>query len=270
MLGIDISNWQGDINLAADSSYFDFAIVKATEATNFIDPYLKKNIEKLKSLDKLIGLYHFARPDVDTTERAMMEEARWFVKAAESVDMVGKAILVLDWETQPINNVYLANVFLNEIEELTGVQPFIYCSSYYLSQPIFESIIKIYPVWLAQWPTIIQQPLSGAEEWAKEHLPSKDKVDWKIWQFTSTGSSDHYQGRLDLNYTEMSKENWNMYASTGCFEEREVISSDMQWAIDHKLFNGYPDGTYRPKSSLTREQSASLFRRFYDIFIGGK
>ena len=56
MNGIDISNWQNGINLAAVP--FDFVICKATEGTHYVSPDCDRQIQQAIGLGKLVGVYH--------------------------------------------------------------------------------------------------------------------------------------------------------------------------------------------------------------------
>ena len=75
LTGLDISKWQGaDFNVDAAA---DFVICKATEGTGYVDPLCDKFYQQAKAKGKLLGVYHFARPDLGTTGEA---EADFFVK----------------------------------------------------------------------------------------------------------------------------------------------------------------------------------------------
>lgn len=66
-----------------------------------------------------------------------------------------------------------------------------------------------------------------------------------------------------MDYSDLTSEVWNKLSGKKKEEAiKEVISDDMQWAIRNKLLVGYGDGKYHPKDNLTREQVASLFRRY--------
>lgn len=47
--------------------------------------------------------------------------------------------------------------------------------------------------------------------------------------------------------------------------KKEELSEDMQWAIETGLIQGYGNGQYGPKDYLTREQLATVLRRFYSL-----
>lgn len=52
--GIDISNWQGGLDLTALRGV-DFAIMKATEGTSFVDPYCDPWVQQADGMDMLWG-----------------------------------------------------------------------------------------------------------------------------------------------------------------------------------------------------------------------
>ena len=101
MYGIDISNWQKNIDLTAGK--YDFAIIKATEGVGFKDPSFEKFAVQLTELNKLVGCYHFARPDLHGTISSMEKEADWFITVVRNAGLLNTAILVLDWETEPMD-----------------------------------------------------------------------------------------------------------------------------------------------------------------------
>ncbi|KAH9022149.1 glycoside hydrolase family 25 protein [Lactarius hengduanensis] len=61
--GIDVSNFQGNLNWATIKSQgVQFAYIKATEGTTFIDSYFNRNYVGATSNNIIRGAYHFARP----------------------------------------------------------------------------------------------------------------------------------------------------------------------------------------------------------------
>lgn len=174
-----------------------------------------------------------------------------------------KGILVLDWETEPINRPDLAMAWMNKVYEITDVKPFIYCGESMLSQWKGHDILKHYPVWVASWKSSQTMDVGGR---IIGSAPSKDRVTWDIWQYSSKGRFPGWTGNIDLDYADMEATVWDKmcippYEDCGK-EEVEVLSEDMQWACNHGLFHGYSDGKMHPKDALTREQAASLLYRF--------
>ena len=90
MNGIDISNWQNGINLAAVP--FDFVICKATEGTRYVSPDCDRQIQQAIGLGKLVGVYHYVNGgDAEA-------EAEYFYEHCKGY--VGKAAFFIDWEDQ--------------------------------------------------------------------------------------------------------------------------------------------------------------------------
>ncbi|KAH9035935.1 glycoside hydrolase superfamily [Lactarius pseudohatsudake] len=62
-VGIDVSNWQGTLNWATIKSQgVQFAYMKATEGTTYIDPYFDHNYVGATNNGIIRGAYHFAHP----------------------------------------------------------------------------------------------------------------------------------------------------------------------------------------------------------------
>ncbi|KAF8266536.1 putative N,O-diacetyl muramidase [Lactarius quietus] len=65
--GCDVSNWQGSLDWASiKSKGVEFAYIKATEGTTYIDPYFNRNYVGAKNNKIIRGAYHFAHPGTST------------------------------------------------------------------------------------------------------------------------------------------------------------------------------------------------------------
>lgn len=255
MYGIDISSYQKGIDLSKDN--FDFAIVKATEGVGFKDKCFDDFIVQLTKLNKLIGVYHFARPDLNHGLDGMIREAEWFVKVVKEAGLIGKAILVLDWEREPFDRDDYISQWITWVESQTGITPFIYGSKSKLTKWKDFWSFNHCPIWMAAWP-------SGNFEFVgtTPGMASKDSVNWKIWQYSANGCLEGFKGLVDLDYSDLTREEWLKMA--GCKNE-EYLSDDMQWAIKHKLFQGYKDGFYHPNEPLSRDHAATVLHRLYTL-----
>ena len=260
MYGIDISSWQKGIDLFADEC--EFVIMKATEGIGMVDHQLNNYVNQIKNSDKLFGLYHFARPDYNGTADGMVNEAKFFIKTISSLPIYQNAILVLDWETEPINRPDLIRIWLNTVEELTGVKPFIYGSSSKLKGPAFAEFIGTYPIWMAAWP--YTTPINRCQPYPSGTLPNRDKLNWKIWQFSANGHGFGISGAIDCDYTEMTREEWMSLTISGASHNpmKEDICPEMQWAIDAGIITGRQDGRYYPYDFMTREEVCKVLYRY--------
>ena len=76
---VDVSSWQntGSYNLGE----FDGLIAKATEGCGYVDPMCDVHYQNAKNNGKLLGVYHFARPDLGNSAEA---EADYFIQNIQS------------------------------------------------------------------------------------------------------------------------------------------------------------------------------------------
>lgn len=64
--GVDVSHWQGDIDFEAlKRQGYEFAMIKATQGTWFVDPKLSQNVARCEAAGMAHGLYHFLDPVQD-------------------------------------------------------------------------------------------------------------------------------------------------------------------------------------------------------------
>lgn len=145
----------------------------------------------------------------------------------------------------------------------TGITPFIYASSSVL-QNLYKFLDSKFPFWVARWPNLNSYQ-AGRDPQLKRF---DSNYEWKIWQYTSNGSFPGYTGRVDLDYSSLSRDEWIKAAQPKSFSmTKEDFSDEMYWAIENHLFQGYSDGSYRPEEKLTRNQLAVVLKRFHDQFI---
>ena len=205
MQGIDISNYQKSINLSKLKE-LDFVIIKATQGTGYINPSMKSQIKQAIDLGIPYGLYHYA------SQGGAEKEAQHFIDTVK--DHIGKAILVLDWETDSnpnFKNIKYAKTFLDYVKDRAGVAPLIYMSKSVCRQFDWKDTAALYPLWVAQYRN---KNITG---WQKE--PWTDAKGYGAWskpaifQYTSTGRLEGYRDNLDLDIAYISKETWNNYAS---------------------------------------------------------
>lgn len=196
---IDTSNWQGGYNPALTGA--DAVIVKATEGTNFVDPYCDSIIQQCKSAGLPWGFYHFANDNWLATE-----QAQYFVDNCRNY--FGQGIPVIDWEgTQSSEWV---NKFVEHVHEETGVWPWIYANPCRFDQGVNPNCAR----WVASYPDVASPTWSQAQGW---DCPAADG-NVVAWQFCSDGTVNGITGNVDLDLFYGSKVQWQAYArgSTKC------------------------------------------------------
>ena len=205
MNGIDISNWQRDINLSAVKA--DFVIVKATEGIGYVDKSCDMLFQKALSLGKKLGFYHFARP---TANNDPIREADFFYENCKGY--FGKAIPILDWEAENKYNVAYAKAWLDRVYQRSGVKPVIYMSESVVNSYDWSSVANAdYGLWVAKYrDNATDYNYNMANAGSRPHVKW-----WKfycMWQWTSTGRLNGYSGNLDCNVFYGDGTTWDKYA----------------------------------------------------------
>ena len=208
MNGIDISNWQKGLNL--NNIDFDFVICKATEGIGFVDPYCDQWVQQAIALGKPWGFYHFMRPTNDP-----VKEAQFFVENTSAY--FGKGLPVLDVEVRygNIDIVDWCYKFLSEVIRLTGIKPLVY-----MSEQSFE--------WAYDWSKVVSLDCGlwcAAYRTGKEFdgygpnaagQPPRPK-NWPfvcMWQYTSKGRLNGWNGYLDFDVFYGGRKVWDAYVTS--------------------------------------------------------
>lgn len=202
--GFDLSNWQKDA--AAGAIPGDFAIMKATEGTGYVNPSCDRHYQQAKKAGKLLGVYHFA------SGGDAVAEADFFLKNIKGY--IGEALMVLDWEGDAIKRgTAWATNWLWRVHEKTGIWPLIYMSQSVANSTAWADVAKNCGLWVARYPTSRNVGYEGGADWGKATTGP-----WKtiaIWQYTSTGRLSGYSGNLDLDHAYMTRDGWKAYANGG-------------------------------------------------------
>jgi GH25 family lysozyme M1 (1,4-beta-N-acetylmuramidase)/LysM repeat protein len=216
MNGIDISKWQDGIDLSAIK--FDFVIAKSTEGIGYVDPCCDSFIQKAMSLGKPVGFYHFARPINDA-----VAEADFFVENTKNY--FGHAIPCLDWEAENKWDVAWAKRWLDEVYRQTGVKPVIYMSESIVTSYDWSSVINgNYGLWIAKYRD--NEPDRNYDQTNVGNTPENGQWPFYcMWQWTSVGQLDGYDGNIDCNAFYGDLGVWNKYA---CVEENPAAPAPVE------------------------------------------
>ena len=201
--GIDISNHQRGLDLAQIDC--DFVIMKATEGKSYVDPSCDTFFQKALSLGKKLGIYHFANNSDNTAK----QEADWFIQNTQGY--IGKAIPILDWEDNITDNVPWALEWLQKIEEAYGCKPMIYMSESVVNRHDWSSVANAnYGIWVAKYRDNL--PDYNYDMSKAGNMPSiKYWSTIALWQWTSTGRLNGWNGNLDLDVFYGDATAWDKY-----------------------------------------------------------
>lgn len=198
--GIDVSNWQGDINFAAvKASGVEIVYMKASEGDYYKDKFLDQNYKGAKAQGLKVGFYHFFRANVDATA-----QARFFVDCIQGKEPDCR--LVLDIETtEGYGSDALTSMcclFLQEVGRLTGKDTCVYTYTSFAKNNL-TGLIGCYPLWIAEYSPAV---------------PSDNPI-WNEWigfQYASDGQTPGVNGNCDVNQ----------------FTEHILLALDLHFKID--------------------------------------
>lgn len=206
MRGVDVSNWQCDIDTYALDA--DFVVAGTTWGIggfnnmcliNGVNQAANYQLDRAVDSGKSIGVYHYAMGHDANAE------ADFFVSNVRGY--VGNAVLVLDWESQDnssFGNGAWVETWVRHVHDRTQVWPIVYVQASALGQ--LTSFVREHcGVWVAQYASMAA---TGYQE-----------VPWlygaygeAMRQYTSNGYVSGYAGRLDLNYFRGERWQWDAYA----------------------------------------------------------
>ena len=203
LYGYDVSSWQ---SVGTGDSAQNFLIPKATEGVGYVDKSCDKHYQRAKQQGKLLGFYHFARPDLNQGTDGAKREANFFYTNCKNYFKEG--IPVLDWE-QPgtTGQVSWAKAWLDEVYRLSGVRPLIYMSASVVNGNNWSSISGYYGLWIAGYPN--KYNVKNPPTPTVKDMPYKigSWKFWAIWQYSSSA------GTLDRDIANMDATGWKKYAN---------------------------------------------------------
>lgn len=205
--GIDISNYQRGLDLSKIDC--DFVIIKATEGKSYVDKSCDTFFQKALSLGKKLGIYHFANNSDNTAK----QEADWFIQNTQGY--IGKAIPILDWEDNITDNVPWALEWLQRVEEAYGCKSMIYMSESVVNRHDWSSVVAgNYGLWVAKYRDYL--PDYNYDMSKAGNMPSiKYWNEYAMWQWTSSGRLNGWNGNLDCNVFYGDAIAWDKYVGSG-------------------------------------------------------
>lgn len=178
--GIDISAHNGDIDFArVYDSDISFAIIKATEGTDFKDRKFVENIRLAHQAGLRVGAYHFFRFDTDGRMQAInfMHSVR-----GRKLDFP----LVIDVEEWGNPDAVATSEIIGRLRDMIShLEYYGHEVVIYTNKDGYDRIVKgnfdSYPLWLCSFSEI------------------DPDVEWDMWQYSHRGRIDGISGPVDLN-----------------------------------------------------------------------
>lgn len=190
-IGLDISEWQGDVDFEKlKEAGVEFVILRVGSTRGitgeyFIDKKFVQNIKMANEVGIPVGIYFYSY--ANTREKAI-EDAKWVIDKIKDykVDLP----IAFDWENWSFYNEFnlsffgltnMAEGFLDVFKE-AGYDGMLYSSKAFLEQIWLKTD---YPVWLAHYTNnIVQTNYNG---------------DYQYWQLCSDGRVEGINGDVDIN-----------------------------------------------------------------------
>ncbi len=187
-LGIDVSEWQGDIDYekVRDAGATFVMIRIGVKLSNREEPALDKkfiqNIKNAKEAGLKVGVYLYSKA---LSSEEAIKEAKWIIDVldGETLDLP----IVFDWEIWGNWNSYhmsfhelnkMAYSFIDTVEE-AGYVGMLYGSKFYLENFWEDELFE--HIWLAHYAS------------------STNYEGYMMWQFSNVGRIDGIYGDVDLN-----------------------------------------------------------------------
>lgn len=183
MKGIDVSQWQGYIDFeAVKRAGIELVYIKASEGTDFVDPFFYRNYANAKNAGIPVGFYHYLTAQNTVQAR---QEAYHFVSVTEGLVNDGRMVMDMEdiegLDREEVNQI--ARTFLRSVEEFSGRSAAIYVDDDTASG-ILEEGLTLYPLWIAQYD--VEEPT--------RNIPWES---WAGWQYTDLGRVAGIQGNVD-------------------------------------------------------------------------
>lgn len=210
--GMDISKYQGNINWAAISnSDIGFVIIRAGYGDDLLsqdDEQFKANVMACEKYNIPYGIYLYSyAKDAGVSSASAGSEARHVLRLLNDLkannynpNLGTKVFLdVEDKSVASLDKMILTNIadsFCGTIEN-NGYSCGVYANKTWLTDKLNSSeLSKKYDIWLAEWPynnTLTNFTL------AKQTKPTYNLTNYKYWQFTSNGSINGINTRVDFD-----------------------------------------------------------------------
>ncbi len=185
LLGIDISNWNGEIDWeAVKNAGVGFAFVKGSESGFAWDRKYAENWREMKRAGIVRGVYHVYKIGRDPEQQAN-NLIKWLV--LEPGDLPPAVDFEKRGEDLPPDEKIIADlhVYLDTLEQHYGVKPIIYAIPKFWHAHM-DASFQDHPLWMAHWSDEEPEELWGFARWT-------------FWQYTPDGVVDGVEGRVDMN-----------------------------------------------------------------------
>lgn len=187
--GVDVSSYQGEIDLETLSSQdIQFAFIKATEGSSYVDPYFSTNYQNAQATSLRIGAYHFFSYDSSGASQAQN-----FISNVPAIPNMLPPVVDVEFYGDKEKNLPDAAETQAQLDNLLSA-----LENHYGIKPILYATEKSYRLYLAN-------RYDSYDIWIRNVITSptlSDNRDWTFWQYTNRERLEGYNGKekfIDMN-----------------------------------------------------------------------
>ena len=285
---IDISHHQGNIDWSKASKDVSLAIIRTQYGTSTIDRKYAQNIEGCIKYEVPFGVYIYV---TFKNVAQAVEQAKDFYNRARSHKPLFYVVDVEESFGASVQNIVQGTQAFVDYLKSKGVKVGLY-TGHHFYKPYRMDTVKNYDfLWIPRY--------SGTSSVGK-----KPDFACDLWQYTDQGIVQGIKGPVDLNlingpkplswFTEKDVEGLTLKQYDELKAENKQLKQDMaeikkllggkaelisdvavaathkdawDWAIREGIIKGDGSKNMNPKGTLTREQMATLLKRYYDKFL---
>lgn len=181
--GTDASSWQHVDGKPIDwqafkNAGFDFALIKATDGTDYVNPWFAQDTAAMRAAGVLRGAYHFP-----VFTESPEQQAVWYVQNTFTSNVAGSLPPIIAVERNnglpPASLIQWLHRWLIVVRVLTGRMPIIYTTSFWWTGMANTNQFTSYPLWIADWEPVASPRLPGG---------------WRSWAFWQTSDKAEIPG----------------------------------------------------------------------------
>lgn len=248
--GIDVSKWQGEIDWEkVKGAGVEFAMLRAGYGQGNADSMFARNAAGCEAAGLPYGVYWFSYAWSEESARAEAGSCLQLIRGRNieypvAFDFEGDSVEYAEKRGVAVTKELvsaMARAFCSAVEG-AGRYAMIYTNPSFLSRYLDAQIPKEYDIWLAQWP-------------AKPDPAAPPVLAGGMWQYSSAGSVDGVQGRVDLDAA------YKDYpALTAAVGASGASGSETERAREWVMERGISDGE-RGAEAATRQQVWTMLYR---------
>lgn len=201
--GVDVSSYQGEIDWPLLASQgIQFAYIKATEGSSFVDAQYENNMENALKTDLKVGAYHFFSYDSSGAT-----QGAHFIKTVTQEEGMLPPVIDVEFYGDKERNLPDAASAKQKLSAMVGL-----LTAHYQTPPVLYATEKSYRLYIAR-------DFPDCEIWIRNVVTEptlSDGRSWTFWQYSNRIRLDGYNGEesfIDMNIFQGSASDFAAFCS---------------------------------------------------------